>query len=144
MVDVHACGGKGPEWFNQTRGIWMEYTKPEILIASMSYHDLVIPLRKNRFSIDRHGTNPVVGLWHSFEYEDQPGVRMHGRCYNLEFPLEQVQLTDNTFTYTHHNYELDEENYDEDDGHRYVDAIFTLTFSPAFTQKILTCITLPH
>lgn len=144
MTDFRACGGKGPERFNRTRGIWIEYAKPEILAASMSYDDLVIPLRRNRFSIDRHGTAPVVGFWHSFEYEAQPGVRMHGRCYNLEFPLEQVQLQENIFTYIHHNYEVDEENYNEDDGHRYVDATFTVTFSPAFAQKVLTCITPPH
>jgi len=142
MVDFRACGGKGPEHFNKTQGIWQIYAKPDIFAATMSYNDLVIPLRWNRFSIDRRGTAPVVGLWHSFEYEAQHGVRMHGRCYNLEFPLEQVQLQDNTFTYTHHNYELDEEDYEDED--RFVDANFTLTFSPAFAQKFLNCITLSH
>ncbi len=146
MVDstFHAAWGKGPEHYNQTRGLWQEYVNPDILGASIAYNGLIIPLRKNRFSVDRHGTANVICLWHSFVYEDQPGVRIFGRVYTLEYPIEHVQFNDNTFTYVHHNYEVDENNYDEDDDNRFVDATFTVTLSPAFARRIRQVITPPH
>ena len=129
-------GGIGPERYNKTRQMWQAYAKQDILSGTLSYGNIVLPLRKNRISFYRCINKDTVDIWHNFSYMDDQNEMYHGRWYNMEADLNTIQvLQNNTFTYFCEGYELNEDDYDED-HERYVDATFTLVLSPKFAAQV--------
>ena len=77
-------GGIGPERYNKTRQIWQAYAKPEVLSGTLSYGNVVIPLRKNRISFYRCINKDTVDIWHNFSYiDDQNDKANHDHYWNL-------------------------------------------------------------
>ena len=136
QVQGWSYGGMGPERYNKTRQIWQAYAKQEVLSGTLSYGNVVIPLRKNRISFYRRANTEVVDIYHSYSYMDDQNQMYHGRWYNTEADLNTIQvLPNNTFAYFYEGYELNEDDYDED-HERYVDATFTLVLSPKFAAQV--------
>jgi hypothetical protein len=136
QIQGWSYGGIGPERYNKTRQIWQAYIKSEVLSGTLSYGNVVIPLRKNRISFYRRANTEVVDIWHNFSYMDDQNEMYHGRWYNTEADLNTIQvLPNNTFTYFYEGYELNEDAHEDDDD-RYVDATFTLVLSPKFAGQV--------
>ena len=137
-------GGKGPQHFVKTRGVWQAYIRPRVLSGTMKYNNTTVPLAYNRISFYRAEHSTVVDIYHSFEYiELGTNSICHGRWYNMEVPLEEIQsLPGNTFTHVVESYELNEDDYsddsdDSDDSdNRFVDATFSVTLSSTFAQEV--------
>ena len=131
-------GGQGPQHYNKTRQIWQQYAHPKVLSGTLQYNDTTIPLLYNRISFCRMENATTVDIYHSYEYADpeQPTSIYHGRWYNFEVPLEEIQvLPNNTFTHIVESYELNEEDYD-DEHERFVDATFTVVLTPKLAAHV--------
>lgn len=134
-------GGKGPQHFVKTRQVWQPYANPEVLSATLQYNDITIPLLKNRISFCRFPNREAVDIYHSYEYTDPEDATSiyHGRWYNMNTPLEDIQvLPNNTFQHIVESYELNEDDYEEDnDEHeRFVDATFTVVLAPKLAAQV--------
>ncbi len=127
-------GGKGPQYFINTRKTWQTYANPDILSGILTYNNNTIQLRSNRISFYRLKNSDTVHIYHSYSYNiPNDKTVYHGRWYNTKIPLEEIHLLpNNMFTHIVQDYELENKNNDIE----FVEATFTLTFSPKFAQQI--------
>lgn len=91
---------KGPSHWNQTRGDYIPYTKPELLTASMEWEGTVYKILYGelRVSVNRNTPHNVY-LYFKFEYIHD-GERQKGRWYNTKFPVSALkEITNSTLTY---------------------------------------------
>jgi hypothetical protein len=92
---------KGPSHWNQTRGEYIPYAKPDIVSASMEWGGTVYEvLHGNLQLVVNQESQHRVFLYFSFDYI-QDGQRHSGRWYNTEFPLSALKgITNSTLIYT--------------------------------------------
>jgi hypothetical protein len=97
--------------------------------ATLTFNGRVHTLEENKFSISSTPTPGIYDIYHSYDYTDGD-ERYHGRWYNMELRLEELQgfLNGTTFTYTMDFYEMEEEEGGE--------ATITVNFKSAAVEKI--------
>ena len=92
---------KGPSHWNQTRGEYIPYGKPDIIRATMEWGGILreVPYGGLKISVD-HQTPHTVFLYFIFDYI-QDGIRHSGRWYDRGVsPNILKEITNNILTYT--------------------------------------------
>jgi hypothetical protein len=120
---------KGPNYWNQTRGEYIPYRKPDSIRVTMEWNGILrdVPYSSLKVSVKKETPHKVF-LYFSFDYI-QDGVRHSGRWYDTEVPLDILkEITNNTLTYGINDFK--DHNISEEP----VLCITRITFRPATAQ----------
>jgi hypothetical protein len=91
---------KGPNYWNQTRGEYTPYRKPDSIRVTMEWNGILreVPYSSLEVSVKKKTPHKIF-LYFSFDYI-QDGIRHSGRWYDTEVSLNNLkEITNNTFTY---------------------------------------------
>lgn len=91
---------KGPNRWNQTRGDYIPYRKPDSIRVTMEWNGIQREVLSSSLEVSVKKKTPhKVFLYFRFDYI-QDGIRHSGRWYDTEVPLNTLkEITNNTLTY---------------------------------------------